>query len=177
MSDQKTGRRKLLKSIATGSSAIVAVKSFPETWAKPVVNAVILPTHAATTDDTGSGPGDPTTTTTTAEPCVIEGQYCWIQNNFIATFDVDANGGITITRVKTTEPNAGRTWTGTGNTSNGAMGGTFVITVIRTSGGNAERVYTGTIVCNATSISGTFDNPSNVNPPVNYEATQDACTN
>ena len=46
MSDQS--RRKLLKSIAAGSGAIVAGKSLPETWARPVVDSVLLPVHAQT---------------------------------------------------------------------------------------------------------------------------------
>jgi len=46
-------RRKLLKSITFGSGALVAGKSLPENWTKPVVNSVLLPTHAQTTD-TGS---------------------------------------------------------------------------------------------------------------------------
>jgi len=49
MSD--TSRRKLLKSIATGSGAIVAGKSLPESWAKPVVDSVMLPVHAQTSED------------------------------------------------------------------------------------------------------------------------------
>ncbi len=58
MTDKKSNdsRRKLLKSIAAGSGAIIAGKSLPESWARPVVDSVILPTHAQTTDDTGSSP-------------------------------------------------------------------------------------------------------------------------
>lgn len=41
-------RRKLLKSIAAGSGAIIAGKSLPESWAKPVVDSVMLPAHAQT---------------------------------------------------------------------------------------------------------------------------------
>lgn len=41
-------RRKLLKSIAAGGGAIVAGKSLPENWTKPVVGNVILPAHAQT---------------------------------------------------------------------------------------------------------------------------------
>ena len=41
MSDQS--RRKLLKSIAAGSSAVIAGKSLPESWTKPVVDSVMLP--------------------------------------------------------------------------------------------------------------------------------------
>jgi hypothetical protein len=48
MSD--ASRRKLLKSIATGSGAIVAGKSLPESWSKPIVDSVVLPAHAKTSD-------------------------------------------------------------------------------------------------------------------------------
>jgi hypothetical protein len=55
MSDKKSNdsRRKLLKSIAAGSGAVVAGKTLPEAWIKPVVDSVMLPAHAETTDDTG----------------------------------------------------------------------------------------------------------------------------
>jgi len=42
-------RRKLLKSIAAGSGAVIAGKSLPESWSKPIVDTVMLPAHAATT--------------------------------------------------------------------------------------------------------------------------------
>jgi len=48
MSDQS--RRKLLKSIAAGSGAIVAGKSLPESWSRPVVDSVMLPAHAQTSE-------------------------------------------------------------------------------------------------------------------------------
>ena len=41
-------RRKLLKSIAIGSSVFVAGKSLPNSWKRPVVDSVILPAHATT---------------------------------------------------------------------------------------------------------------------------------
>ncbi len=54
-------RRKLLKSIAVGSGAVVAGKSLPESWSKPVVNAVALPAHALTTnEDTNEGTNEGT---------------------------------------------------------------------------------------------------------------------
>ena len=46
MSDKS--RRKLLKSIALGSGAVVAGKSLPESWSRPVVDSVMLPAHAQT---------------------------------------------------------------------------------------------------------------------------------
>ncbi len=76
MSKEKTtdSRRKLLKSLAVGSGAVVAGKSLPESWSKPVINSVVLPAHAETTDGSGSSGGDQTTAapTTTADPCAPE---------------------------------------------------------------------------------------------------------
>lgn len=50
MTDNKSSenRRKLLKSIAAGSGAIIAGKSLPENWTKPAVDSVLLPAHAQT---------------------------------------------------------------------------------------------------------------------------------
>jgi hypothetical protein len=48
----KQSRRKMLKSMAAGSGAVIAGKSMPEQWAKPVVDSVILPGHAQTTIST-----------------------------------------------------------------------------------------------------------------------------
>ena len=50
MTDKKSSenRRKLLKSIAAGSGAIVAGKSLPESWSRPVVDSVMIPAHAQT---------------------------------------------------------------------------------------------------------------------------------
>jgi hypothetical protein len=55
MSDKS--RRKLLKSIAAGSGAIVAGKSLPESWSRPVVDSVLLPAHAQTSATIFSGFG------------------------------------------------------------------------------------------------------------------------
>jgi len=41
-------RRKLLKSIAAGGGAVIAGKSLPDTWHRPVVDAVLLPVHGQT---------------------------------------------------------------------------------------------------------------------------------
>ena len=40
--------RKLLKFIIAGSGAVVAGKTLPESWAKPIVDSVTLPAHAVT---------------------------------------------------------------------------------------------------------------------------------
>ncbi len=49
MTDKNEGRRKLLKSFAAGSGAVVAGKTLPESWTKPIVDSVMLPAHAETT--------------------------------------------------------------------------------------------------------------------------------
>lgn len=43
-------RRNLLKSIAAGSGAVIAGKSLPEKWSRPVVDSVLLPAHALTSN-------------------------------------------------------------------------------------------------------------------------------
>lgn len=54
MTDKKSSdsRRKLLKSIAAGSGAVIAGKNLPENWARPVVDSVMLPAHAQTSSRT-----------------------------------------------------------------------------------------------------------------------------
>ena len=54
MSTKKsTERRKVLIGLGGG---IVGANQLPGSWAKPVVDAVILPSHAETTDDSGALP-------------------------------------------------------------------------------------------------------------------------
>jgi hypothetical protein len=65
MTDKKSNksRRKLLKSIAAGSGAVVAAKSLPESWNRPVVDSVMLPAHAQTSPSAGvclAAPGNQT---------------------------------------------------------------------------------------------------------------------
>ncbi len=47
------GRRRILKTAVLGGAAAAAI---PEKWSKPIVNSVMLPAHAETTDDTDSSP-------------------------------------------------------------------------------------------------------------------------
>jgi len=48
-------RRKLLKTVAAGSGAIIAGKTLPENWTRPAVDSVILPAHAQTSGGPYSG--------------------------------------------------------------------------------------------------------------------------
>ena len=69
MIDKKssTSRRKLLKSIAAGSGAIVVGKSLPDSWSRPVVDSVMLPAHARTSLSNGPFAGNATTNGTSLE--------------------------------------------------------------------------------------------------------------
>lgn len=78
MTDKTIIRRKLLKSLAAGTGAAAAGNAMPESWTKPVLDTVVLPSHARTTDDSGSSPGMPTTTPAC---CLIQGDYCGEANN------------------------------------------------------------------------------------------------
>ena len=61
MSDKKDkkaiSRRKLLKGLAAGGGAVIAGKSLPESWSRPVVDSVMLPAHAITSLDSFTGQG------------------------------------------------------------------------------------------------------------------------
>ena len=55
--DSKTqGRRKLLKSVVAGGGAATVAKMMPEQWARPVVDSVMLPSHARTSQVSPFGP-------------------------------------------------------------------------------------------------------------------------
>jgi len=59
MSEKETpevkDRRSLLKGLVAGSALITGTKALPDQWAKPLTNAVILPSHAQTTGDYTAG--------------------------------------------------------------------------------------------------------------------------
>ena len=75
MSTHKTSdRRKLLIGLSSG---VIGASQLPGSWSKPIVDAVVLPSHAETTDDSGTLPPE---NTTTAEPVITEfsGAYSMI---------------------------------------------------------------------------------------------------
>lgn len=61
-------RRKLLTALG-GGGVLAAGNALPQNWAKPVVDAVVLPAHAATTSEGG---GTDIIATTTPDPCAPE---------------------------------------------------------------------------------------------------------
>ena len=48
LENKSNARRKLLKGIAAGSGAVIAGKTLPESWSRPVIDSVMLPAHAQT---------------------------------------------------------------------------------------------------------------------------------
>lgn len=64
---KKEARRKVLRNTLIGG-AVISTGAMPEKWRKPALEAVILPAHAATTDDTGAESGGVTTAPTTLPP-------------------------------------------------------------------------------------------------------------
>lgn len=69
-SDKKENRRKVLRNTLIGGAVISTGAATSGKWRKPALEAVILPAHAETTDDSGSDPEDNTTTTTTTTTCI-----------------------------------------------------------------------------------------------------------
>jgi hypothetical protein len=63
---QSAKRRGALKSLGGSAAAIVAAQNLPDSWKKPLVDSIVLPAHAATTDDNDSDPGETPTTTPAA---------------------------------------------------------------------------------------------------------------
>lgn len=63
---QSAKRRGALKSLGGSAAAIVAAQNLPDSWKKPLVDSIVLPTHAETTDGSDSDPGETPTTTVAA---------------------------------------------------------------------------------------------------------------
>lgn len=61
--ESNPARRRLLKALTAGGAGAVAVKTLPEQWTKPVVDAVMLPAHAQATAGRFQGGGSATLTT------------------------------------------------------------------------------------------------------------------
>ena len=189
MSERNDKRRQLLKSIAAGSGAVVVGKSLPEAWSKPVIDTVMLPAHAATTDDSGSAPGG----VPTPPPCCLTaGSYCGRASNqelngkslWYVMITVAANGGIQVAVYDSCSR-----WVG--STTIACTGGSFEVTAdyddsylngcgaAAAEGGSGDFAnapgtvtLTGTVGCNATTISGTLDTSPTV---LNYQAVLGEC--
>jgi hypothetical protein len=89
------GRRKLLKSIAAGSGAVIAGKNLPENWMRPVVDSVVLPAHAQATG--------PTYEIVCSAFVVSNGSQCAPEAiSFFVSGEVSASDGSSLTGVSLT---------------------------------------------------------------------------
>jgi len=73
-----TTRRKLIRSMLTGGGALVVGRNLPESWTRPVVDAVVLPAHAQ------------------LSCCDVSGYYCADGNFGYFEMTVDAQGGVSV---------------------------------------------------------------------------------
>ncbi len=80
--DKKLTRRKAVKTIAGGITALAAYHSFPASWEKPIVESIFIPAHAQTSGTLPpivDGPDEPTTPVTPPGPIEpppsFDGQY------------------------------------------------------------------------------------------------------
>lgn len=122
MSDK--ARRKLLKTIMSGGGAIVAAKSLPENWTKPVVDSVMLPAHAQTSPCTA---------------CLVAATYCAGSGQGSINISVAANGTVTVIH-----PQGPAT-----TVIDPCTGGAFQ--VVYNTGNQNQVTVSGTIPCGATS--------------------------
>lgn len=116
-------RRKLLKSVAIGSGAIITGKTLPENWTKPVVDSVLLPAHAQAT---------------TCTPCLDAASYCAGSGGGSLVVSVAVDGTVTVTHSVVN---------GT-DTVDPCTGGDFSVSESST-GGNTVTI-SGTIPCGVT---------------------------
>ena len=150
MSDQS--KREILKSIAVGSGAILVGKSLPEGWMRPIVDSVILPSHANTTDDI-----EPP-----CEPCLDAATYCEGAGQGSPEISVAVDGTVTLTH-----PNGTDT-----ATVDPCTGGAYQFELSATGSGTITLV--GTIPCGVTeSIQVTVT--EGTKDPVQETYTKDAC--
>lgn len=127
-------RRALLKSIAAGGGVIVAGKTLPDKWAKPAVEAIVLPAHAETSPP---------------ECCDIAGLFC---GDVVSSQDFpDQPIQISVSADGTVVIDLPRDESAT--TSVPCFGGDFD-TVTNPQTTMRFRV-TGTVNCNSNSVSGT----------------------
>lgn len=100
--DSSTSKRKLLAGLAIGG-ALVAGKSLPEQWTKPLINSVLLPAHAQATNPVNA-------------LAITPEENCGASVSFTV--------GIGVQAVVTPNPGAGQDIVFT-YTCNGAAAGTF----------------------------------------------------
>lgn len=82
------GRRKLLHILATGSGVFAALTILPDRWSQPIIEFVVLPAHAQTSNPEPPSeplpadplPPSPTTYTLAASANPLNGPTCWVES-------------------------------------------------------------------------------------------------
>ncbi len=66
--DSKITRRKAVKTIAGGITALAAYHTLPAKWEKPILESIFIPAHAQTSGNNGIAPVDPSIPVTPGHP-------------------------------------------------------------------------------------------------------------
>lgn len=167
MSAPKTPeRRKLLIGLASG---VIGTSQLPGSWSKPIVDAVVLPAHAETTDDSGTLPPE---NTTTAEPVITEFSGAYASGDSSAKNDMlddalalmvpDAHAGFIAANgqicIKVSPP---------------VGSGASYTAIIQVNQGDSSAIFTGTGTVNGGNASLAVDNScgNQILPPPSFEVT------
>ena len=119
---KKKQRRALIGAIST--AGVVGAAKLPGQWTRPVVDQVLLPSHAATTDDSGSSPGANSTSsfiTTVTQNCVVTCAQ-GIMNFYTTSYSADTTVAVVSmfydgTQIQCTDSLGGMTSTALGGAS------------------------------------------------------------
>jgi hypothetical protein len=143
-------KRRLLKSFALGGGAVVAGKSFPESWVRPVVESVVLTAHAQM-----------------SACCLTAATYCdSLGTTHIAIeLSVAVDGAISINFSEALNPSIA-----TATAKVDCAGGFFSSSV----SGNGHVTVSGTVTCGAISIDGSVSS-AETGRTEHYSATISAC--
>ena len=122
-SEERGSRRCVLKGVVISGGAIIGMNSLPSKWVAPVIDAVILPVHAQTSDCTTS--------------CLVAATYCEGSGRSSITVVVSEDGSVEVSHQNGTEL----------TTVDACNGGSYSVTV--TSSGLNVITLSGTIPCGA----------------------------
>lgn len=89
--ESNENRRRLLKSITVSGTAIIATKSLPESWIRPMVKSVIIPAHAQTSVTTLNYFGQNVSVADISDP--ETGLVEWTSRNLVSAAHAQATPG------------------------------------------------------------------------------------
>jgi len=79
----KAARRLILKSLAASGGGVIASKAIPKSWTRPVIDSVLLPAHASTSNVNEDAQAN---SAAEANPCVGESRTIGADERFINIF-------------------------------------------------------------------------------------------